>query len=75
MPSEEPAQRPIRVPDIAAAVAEQPARSTVSLAELGRQRFVILEGLGLADPCRLEARIPELTVRAIAMAHATQVPA
>lgn len=61
MPSPEPVQRPLRVPTIAAAIAEQPPRSAVALADLGRQRFSILDGLGLANPDTVEQRVGELS--------------
>ncbi len=56
-----PAQRPLRVPAIAAAMAERPKRTTVALDELGRQRFAILDGLGLGNSDQVDRRVAELT--------------
>jgi hypothetical protein len=46
---------------VVAALAEQPSRTTVSLAELGRQRYAILDGLGLGDAATMRARAAQLS--------------
>jgi hypothetical protein len=61
MPSPEPEQRLLRVPDVAAALAQQPSRSTVPLAELGRMRYQILDDLGLSDPGTVKTRADQLS--------------
>jgi hypothetical protein len=71
LPSPEPEQRLLRVPDVAAALAEQPSRSTVSLAELGRMRYQILDDLGLNDPGTAQARFPMRTWQTSATGSST----
>lgn len=61
LPDPDPVQRPLRVPALAEAMARRPKRTTVGLDQLGLQRFVILDGLGLSDLERLERRTAELT--------------
>jgi len=61
MPSPEPEQRPFRVPQIVTVLANQPSRSTVPLDELGRQRYAILDSLGLGDRATVKARLDQLS--------------
>lgn len=61
MPSPKPEQRPFRVPEIVTVLAEQPSRSTLPLDDLGRQRYSILDSLGLGDLATVEARVGQLS--------------
>jgi len=61
MPSDKPEQRPLSVPAEAIKWAAIPRRQpVVSLGELGRLRFEILDGLGLTEPNAVAARVSAL---------------
>ncbi len=62
MPSSEPQPEPLRVTEFSARLAAtEPLVPSVSLAELGCQRFAVLEDLGLVNPDSLGSRLASLT--------------
>lgn len=61
LPDEALAPPRLIVPDAVARMTQRPRCTTLSLAELGAQRFAFLDFLGLTDPERVARRLAELS--------------